>query len=38
VSVIEYLPTPNGDGTLSLRATRPDWRERLRRMLRRLGL
>ena len=32
----EYIPTPNGNGTIALRASRPGFAERLRRLLRRL--
>jgi hypothetical protein len=35
---IDFIPTPNGDGTVSLRAAPgPGWLERLRRLLQRLS-
>jgi hypothetical protein len=34
---MQYIPTANGDGTISLRAAPdPGWRERLRRLLQRI--
>jgi hypothetical protein len=34
---IDFIPTPNGDGTVTLRATPgPGWLERLRRRLQRM--
>jgi hypothetical protein len=34
---IDFIPTPNGDGTLSLRAApEPGWLERVRRLLQRM--